>query len=147
MKDIRIATTQVPVGAIIAFALIKDNIPNGWLLCDGTPIPAKYTQLIQLLSDASTPNLSGQVLIGTGKSPVSENSYALGQTGGEETHKLITEELAKHTHPYTYTNPLRPENDGFYGGSHWRPTDITRTTEYAPQSFTLIVSAFELFAL
>ena len=51
----------VPTGAMIPFA--GATVPTGWLLCDGSAIPAAHTALIALVG-ANTPDLRGEFLRG-----------------------------------------------------------------------------------
>jgi microcystin-dependent protein len=57
-------------------------IPEGWVLCDGLN---------------GTPDLRGRFILGVypGK-----NEYEIGNTGGEEKHKLTIQELPRHAHSY-----------------------------------------------
>ena len=63
------AANGVPTGAIMPFIGGEDDVPAGWLLCDGRSIPnntanAKLRELLG--SDAKTPYLTGRFLKGTG---------------------------------------------------------------------------------
>lgn len=51
-----------PVASIVVNAAPK-GVPTGWLLCDGSPIDPKYTDLISLVG-SSTPNLTGKAPVG-----------------------------------------------------------------------------------
>jgi microcystin-dependent protein len=44
---------QPPPGTIVAFA--GSNAPDGWLLCDGSPVASKYSSLRTVLSSSSNP--------------------------------------------------------------------------------------------
>jgi hypothetical protein len=54
----------IPVGTIMAFP--TQSIPNGWLRCDGSAIPAgnQYNALRTLLGTTTVPDLRGQFLRG-----------------------------------------------------------------------------------
>lgn len=62
------ADNGVPTGAIMPYA--GSFTPDGWLKCDGSPIPSQYTDLREMFKahDYKTPNLRGRVLKGTGTS-------------------------------------------------------------------------------
>lgn len=64
--------------------------PDGWLMCDGTPIPAQYTDLIALVG-TSTPNLPNKFLRGAGADPVRS-------TGGLDSPTLLVANLPVHSH-------------------------------------------------
>ena len=105
---------DVPMGTIVAFVLSASNIPNGWLPCDGSAIPAQYQELISALGSNNTPNLTGRTLIGTGVPDDSAQSdgsipnftpglnWSVGYTGGEFAHQLVTAEMPSHNHSLVY---------------------------------------------
>ena len=74
------AENGVPTGTIIAFA--SEEIPRGWMLCDGTTIPAINTALRALLSATKTPDLRGLFLRSTGKQEIWNTTY-IGPALGE----------------------------------------------------------------
>jgi microcystin-dependent protein len=91
------------------------NPPDGWQICDGnellhsdtkTPVlDVKYNKIL-------TPNLQGRVVIGcsgNNKSPAAikdindknlNTNYYIGNTGGEEKHTLLINEIPNHSHSY-----------------------------------------------
>ena len=69
--------TYVPKGTILPWYGKISEIPEGFFLCNGKN---------------GTPDLRDKFLVGAG------NSYGLGDTGGEATHKLTVDELPKHFH-------------------------------------------------
>lgn len=104
--------------------------PKGWTLCNGQLLSINQNQaLFSLLGTTyggdgrvnfALPNLQGRVPIHMG------NGFTLGQSGGEETHKLYANELPYHTHQAvagSYTpgwpgspspkNNFWPSNSGF----------------------------------
>ncbi len=52
-----------PVGSILPYMGEVADIPDGWLLCDGSPIDPEHTEL-QLLIGSTTPDLRGRFLRG-----------------------------------------------------------------------------------
>lgn len=68
-----------PSGAILIWTGKKNEIPNGWYLCDGKN---------------NTPDLRGRFIVGYG-----EGDYStVGNVGGAKMHKLSLSELPSHTH-------------------------------------------------
>lgn len=91
----------VPAGTVFPFA--GQTIPNGFVLCQGQELSrATYKRLFDAIGttygsgDGSTtfnvPNLSATFPLGA------NNTYKLGQKGGEEKHTLTTNEMPSHTH-------------------------------------------------
>ena len=64
-------------GCIIMWSGASNVIPDGWALCNG---------------ENGTPDLRGRFVLGAG------GAYAVGNTGGEEAHKLTKQELPSHSH-------------------------------------------------
>jgi microcystin-dependent protein len=93
---------KVMVGAILIWP--DDNIPAGFLLCDGSEIAkADYPGLWDVLGtsygvavdpdDFVLPDLRGRV-------PVGQDGDGLGDTGGEAEHTLTVAEIPSHSHGY-----------------------------------------------
>lgn len=89
------------VGSIIPFT--GSVIPEEFLVCDGSAVSrTDYTDLFEVIgttygsgdgsSTFNLPNLSGRVPLGYSL------SHAIGSFGGEETHSLLSNELAAHVH-------------------------------------------------
>jgi len=68
---------SVPTGAIFLWSGAANNLPTGYVLCNGSN---------------STPNLQNRFVIGAG------DSYAVDATGGATTVTLATANLPSHTH-------------------------------------------------
>lgn len=94
-------------GCITAYG--GSSAPTGWLLCDGSAVSrTTYAALFAIVSttygsgDGATtfnvPNLQGKVPVGKDTGTFS----TLGASGGEETHTLLTTELASHTHATSF---------------------------------------------
>lgn len=137
-------TLEVPVGAIIATILNPKSPPAGWLPCDGSPIPARYSELITLLGSEVTPNLIGRTLIGAGPLASADTKQTdgrdprfaalgtalqTGAIGGECQHALSVTELAKHSHT------INRGNFGVHGRSFQGSDDDDRPFETHPHQW------------
>lgn len=87
-----------------------DTAPTGWLMCDGSAVSrVNYSDLFAVIGttygsgDGSTtfnlPDLRGRVAVGYKSSDTSFDT--LGETGGEKTHTLTTQEIPSHGHNST----------------------------------------------
>lgn len=75
------AANGVPTGSIMPF--MGKEAPQGWLLCDGSPLPEKpYAKPLKaILGSNTTPDLRGMFLRGTGTSTVNgQEGPAVGAT-------------------------------------------------------------------
>lgn len=98
------------VGEIRLFAL--PFVPPGWLICDGSVLPANSQQFQALGavlkntygglpgSTFALPNLQARVVIGAGNDPWG-NQYAVGQYGGAAEVTLQTTQIPPHAHNVT----------------------------------------------
>lgn len=102
-----------PVGGIIIWSGLVNNIPDGWLLCDGQQI-VEGSMIGQ-----NTPILSGKFVVGEGNNGQS-NYNTIGATGGEDRHMLTINEMPTHNHGGT------TGDDGAFSQSF---TDNYRSTE------------------
>jgi microcystin-dependent protein len=85
----------VQPGTIVAFNSV--NAPTGWLICDGSN---------------GTPDLRGRFIMQRG-SGAGLTTRTFGQSGGTETHTLITDEIPSHTH----TGTTDADGNHNHGGS------------------------------
>lgn len=92
------------IGQVTLFA--GDEIPADWLECDGTTyLRTTYPALYAALGDAFhvdadhfvVPDMRGRVPVGVDAAHTSP-PFDLGETGGEETHTLVTAETPSHSH-------------------------------------------------
>ena len=77
------ATDWFPSGGIIMWSGSLASIPAGWVLCDGT---------------SGTPDLRGRFIVGAG-----DGSYAVGDTGGQDTVTLTANQIPSHNHTFSGT--------------------------------------------
>lgn len=96
-----------PPGMVMPFA--GATTPDGWLLCDGSAVSRiAYAALFSSLggtwgtgdgsSTFNVPDLRGRAIIGAGTGSGLTARTRGTQNIGEETHVLLTVELASHTH-------------------------------------------------
>jgi len=94
------------IGEIVTFAG-SSNPSTNFLPCDGASVlRSDYPDLFTVIGTIygsvdsthfNVPDLQSRIPVGVGTGS-GLSTYALGQTGGEETHVLTTGELAAHTH-------------------------------------------------
>lgn len=113
-----------PIGAISPYA--GSVAPTNWLICDGRAISrVTYSDLFNAIGttygsgDGNTtfnlPNLKGRVITGLDTSQTEFD--ALGETGGEKTHTLTTQEMPSHNHTLDFStsgSQLLSGNHGAY---------------------------------
>lgn len=89
----------MPIGTVIWGGW--SDVPEGYLLCDGTTYDTgDYSELYDAIgynfggsgSSFKVPDLINRVAVGSG------DKYAIGATGGAETHTLNNDELSPHNH-------------------------------------------------
>jgi microcystin-dependent protein len=79
-----------PVGSIMMYCAAVS--PVGWLVCNGSPVPVQYTQLIALIG-ANLPDLRSRFPIGFGQGAGLSNYPTMFASGGSENSTLPA-----HTH-------------------------------------------------
>jgi microcystin-dependent protein len=100
----------LPSGAILDFG--GTSAPAGFLLCDGSAVSrTTYAALFTAISttwgvgDGSTtfnlPDFRRRTSVGSGGTGSGTLGNAVGNTGGEETHTLLTAEMPSHSHSVT----------------------------------------------
>lgn len=105
--DGKVATSEVPIGAIIMWSNYNSNpIPSSYALCDGT---------------AGTPDLRGRFILSSGGiAPLTSRS--IGQTGGIETVTLNISQIPSHNHN---VNGSTSEN-----GDHYHTSNVVNSSQY-----------------
>ena len=96
----------LPRGTIVAFN--GTTAPKGWALCNG---------------QNGTPDLRGRFIYGYG----ARQGSSVGRTGGEESHKLIVNEMPSHNHSMNLSgkhqhNITTWNDDGNFRGGSNRPS-------------------------
>jgi microcystin-dependent protein len=101
-----IATNEIPAGALMDFA--GTAVPTGWLACDGSNYAtATYPVLSAALGTTwgapgggnfTVPDFRRRVAVGSGGSGTGTLGNAVGNTGGAETHTLVSGESPSHQH-------------------------------------------------
>lgn len=95
----------LPIGTILPYSSI--NVPRGYMICDGRELSrTDYSDLFDVIGtnygvgNGSTtfniPNLTGRVPVGIDSADSTFEN--LGNSGGEKTHTLTTNEMPSHTH-------------------------------------------------
>lgn len=111
----------IPIGGIIPYGASIDTLSEDWLPCLGQAVSrtfyhelfAKYGTTYGSGDGNTTfnlPNYGGRIPVGLDENDTSFDT--LGETGGEKTHTLTTQEMPKHKHFNGYKF-----NDG--SGSSW----------------------------
>lgn len=133
-----------PTGTVIMWGAATTNIPNGWLICDGSAISrSTYATLWSVIGtlhgagNGSTtfnlPNYKGRVLVGLDSGQTEFN--APGKQGGAKTVTLTQTEMPSHDHgntgnggSHTHTLPIQYVDTSTNTGSLHRVTDINNST-------------------
>lgn len=92
-----------PIGIVVAW--FKDDIPEGYMKCDGSSIPNddKHQELRNMFPDG-TPNLKGRALIATGNYGLTHVNTNVEQTTSRPQHVPISSEAGGHVHTNSMTS-------------------------------------------
>ena len=93
---------SIPTGLICMWSGSSSNIPNGWVLCNGSN---------------NTPDLRDKFVLGAGK------NYTVGATGGEKEVALTVAQMPSHSHNIgNHSHSI--ENYTFQGSGGWSAQGI-----------------------
>ncbi len=111
------ALNGVSPGTIVAY--VGGSAPVGWLLCNGSEIPAgsEYATLKAMIGP-NTPDLRGRFILGvdgTANRVTSLIADFIGGATGEERHTLTIPEMPSHNHIWNYGTE---RDDSGTGGSN-----------------------------
>jgi microcystin-dependent protein len=133
------------LGDIEAFSF--NFAPKGWALCAGQILPInQYQALFALLGTTfggngtttfALPDLRGRIANGFGQGPGLGN-YGLGQTGGEESHTLVLNEMAAGGH----THAVAATNNGTSGGTNVPGNAVTLGSGYSSETGSPAVNIY-----
>lgn len=125
----RYAFNGVPVGTIVAYGGDKNNVPEGWLLCDGASVAqADYPQLYAIIGSAwgesgssfNLPDLRGRFLRGVdggaGNDPDADSRVEIASGGntGDDVGTLQIGHIQSHNHGITDPGHNHSYNNYFW---------------------------------
>lgn len=120
--DVKLATSEVPIGAIIMWSNYNSNpIPSSYALCDGT---------------AGTPDLRGRFILSSGTAPPL-TSRIIGQTGGIETVTLNISQIPSHNHNVSGSTSQ--------DGDHYHTSNVVNSSQYQTGSLVGAFSGYNVF--
>ena len=118
------ANNGVPTGSIMPFVGASNQVPKGWVLCDGKPLPASAVILKAMIGD-DAPNLGGMFLRGAGtntnvakdgKNFDGNNGPTLNETQDDKylnhAHSASSGDAGKHKHKYDKASLTNVEPNG-----------------------------------
>ena len=116
------AQNGAPTGSITAFTGEADEVPQGWLLCNGASIPsgAYYDKLRELVGN-NTPDLRAMFLRGTGENTVTRESDNYSKTyTGTDLGVYVQDQMQQHRHSFdinsstngNHRHPIRRDSYG-----------------------------------
>ena len=109
--QVQAASIGVPVGTVIIWT--KEEIPEGWLECNGQPVPDIYPDLKALMP--TVPNYQGMFLRGAGSQTVTHGNY------GSVSHGTSLGQIQGDTVRNWYFVQLNPGGAGSYEGIAYNP--------------------------
>lgn len=101
---VTMANAAYPIGIVMAW--FTNDIPHGWLKCDGTAVPnePKYTTLRDTYRMTVTPDMRGRALIGTGAFGLTTVNMPVDQTTSRPSNEVKSTQAGAHTHVATLSS-------------------------------------------
>jgi microcystin-dependent protein len=139
----------LPVGAVLPFGGGSDEVPEGFLLCDGSEHKIEdYPELFEVIRNTyiketlqdptmfNVPDMRGRIPVGL--LPSSEHFTTVGKTGGQESVLLENKHLPAHSHNittlgytvYTTDFPANPSGIGMVPVLSSTATNAAATKAY-----------------
>ncbi|HMP75133.1 MAG TPA: hypothetical protein PKE12_02440 [Kiritimatiellia bacterium] len=121
--EVEVAVASVPSGLVVMWAGSLDNIPDGWLLCDGSNgTPDLRTKFVYGSSDAVTPGTTGGAnayYLTAAQLPAHTHAGSCSTTGAH-THTASTASAGSHTHSTALNSVSHTHNhrQRSYNGSY-----------------------------
>lgn len=114
----------VPMATVLMWAGSINQIPTGYLLCNGQPCGQTYQLLAQKLGSPNVPDLTSRFIAGAGTSAVTGvSTYNIGNTGQPGAtlngfRTLSTNEMPSHRHGTYVSNEWAYHKHGVWTGGH-----------------------------
>lgn len=115
------------------------SAPSGWVLCDGASYDSTnstYSALYTVIGETyggsgslfNVPDLRQRFPVGAQTTISNGYNYALGSTGGEQTHALTLSEMPAHTHGYSVPNDNANSYDNVGSANYLKNSFSTQQT-------------------
>lgn len=129
------ANNGVPTGSIMPFVGASADVPAGWALCNGLPLPADATKLIAMIGN-NTPNLGGMFLRGAGNNtnPGYENN------DGPALNVKQQDGFAQHMHGIDFTSRSRTLGNLPISSTPWYGASFVTTGSGGFGSWNVVIN-------
>lgn len=145
------AQNGAPSGSITAFTGESDEVPEGWLLCNGDAIPsgAYYDKLRELVGN-NTPDLRAMFLRGTGENTITRESDNYSKTyQGTTLGAYVQDQMQQHRHSINinsssagrHRHPIRRDSYGSGDGYAMVATSGNDESLYTEDNNSLMQTA------